>query len=85
MNFFGLRRGRPPVGEFARARLRLTAWYAGLLLLLLGLIGGLAYALMTDRLDAQFDLGAAALIAGLTNVLTISSAAGTKLLTSVSR
>lgn len=30
----------------------------------------------TDRLDAQFDLGAAALIAGLTNVLTISSAAG---------
>ena len=55
MNFFGLRRGRPPVGEFARARLRLTAWYAGLLLLLLGLIGGLAYALMTDRLDAQVD------------------------------
>ena len=30
----------------------------------------------TDRLDAQFDLGAAALISGLTNVLTISSAAG---------
>ena len=30
----------------------------------------------TDRLDAQFDLGAAALIAGLTNVLTLSSAAG---------
>lgn len=30
----------------------------------------------TDRLDAQFDLGAAALICGLTNVLTISSAAG---------
>ncbi|GAB4156215.1 MAG: DUF1552 domain-containing protein [Planctomycetaceae bacterium] len=30
----------------------------------------------TDRLDAQFDIGAAALIAGLTNVLTISSAAG---------
>jgi hypothetical protein len=32
----------------------------------------------TDRLDAQFDLGAAALICGLTNVLTISSAAGIK-------
>jgi hypothetical protein len=30
----------------------------------------------TDRLDAQFDLGAAALICGLTNVLTLSSAAG---------
>ncbi|MDX1948766.1 MAG: DUF1552 domain-containing protein [Pirellulaceae bacterium] len=30
----------------------------------------------TDRLDAMFDLGAAALICGLTNVLTISSAAG---------
>jgi hypothetical protein len=30
----------------------------------------------TDRLDAQFDIGAAALICGLTNVLTISSAAG---------
>ena len=33
-------------------------------------------AVETDRLDAQFDLGAAALIAGLTNVLTLSSAAG---------
>lgn len=33
-------------------------------------------AVETDRLDAQFDLGAAALICGLTNVLTISSAAG---------
>ena len=30
----------------------------------------------TDRLDAQFDLAAAALICGLTNVLTLSSAAG---------
>jgi hypothetical protein len=30
----------------------------------------------TDRLDAQFDLAAAALICGLTNVVTISSAAG---------
>ena len=30
----------------------------------------------TDRLDAQFDLGAAALICGLSNVLTLSSAAG---------
>jgi len=30
----------------------------------------------TDRLDAMFDIGAAALICGLTNVLTISSAAG---------
>lgn len=33
-------------------------------------------AVETDRLDAQFDLGAAALICGLTNVLTLSSAAG---------
>jgi len=33
-------------------------------------------AVETDRLDAQFDLGAASLICGLTNVLTISSAAG---------
>ncbi len=32
----------------------------------------------TDRLDAQFDIGAAALICGLTNVLTISSAAGVR-------
>ncbi len=30
----------------------------------------------TDRLDAQFDLAAAALISGLTNVVTLSSAAG---------
>ena len=30
----------------------------------------------TDRLDAQFDIAAATLICGLTNVLTISSAAG---------
>jgi hypothetical protein len=30
----------------------------------------------TDRLDAMFDIGAAALICGLTNVLTLSSAAG---------
>ena len=30
----------------------------------------------TDRLDAQFDLAAAALISGLSNVVTISSAAG---------
>lgn len=33
-------------------------------------------AVETDRLDAQFDIGAAALICGLTNVLTLSSAAG---------
>lgn len=30
----------------------------------------------TDRLDAQFDLAAATLISGLTNVVTLSSAAG---------
>ena len=30
----------------------------------------------TDRLDAQFDIGTAALICGLSNVMTISSAAG---------
>lgn len=35
-----------------------------------------ASAVETDRLDAQFDLGAAALVCGLTNVLTLSSAAG---------
>ncbi len=35
-------------------------------------------AVETDRLDAQFDLGAAALICGLTNVLTLSSAAGSQ-------
>jgi len=33
-------------------------------------------AVETDKLDAQFDIGAAALICGLTNVLTLSSAAG---------
>ena len=32
----------------------------------------------TDRLDAQFDIGAAALISGVTRVLTLSSAAGIK-------
>ncbi len=35
-------------------------------------------AIETDRLDAMFDLGAAALICGLTNVLTLSSAAGVR-------
>lgn len=35
-------------------------------------------AVETDRLDAQFDIGAAALICGLTNVMTISSAAGVR-------
>lgn len=35
-------------------------------------------AVETDRLDAQFDLAAAALISGLTNVVTISSAAGVR-------
>lgn len=35
-------------------------------------------AVETDRLDAQFDIGAAALICGLTNVLTLSSAAGVR-------
>lgn len=30
----------------------------------------------TDRLDSQFDIGAAALISGLTNVLTIASGCG---------
>ncbi len=32
----------------------------------------------TDRLDAQFDIGTAALVCGLTNVMTISSAAGVR-------
>jgi hypothetical protein len=32
----------------------------------------------TDRLDAQFDIAAASLISGLTNVVTISSAAGVR-------
>lgn len=35
-------------------------------------------AVETDRLDAQFDIGAASLICGLTNVLTLSSAAGVR-------
>lgn len=35
-------------------------------------------AVETDRLDAQFDIGAAALVCGLTNVMTISSAAGVR-------
>ena len=35
-------------------------------------------AVETDRLDAMFDLGAAALVCGLTNVLTLSSAAGVR-------
>ena len=35
-------------------------------------------AVATDRLDAMFDIGAAALICGLTNVLTLSSAAGVR-------
>lgn len=33
-------------------------------------------AVETDRLDAQFDIGAAALIGGLTNVVTLASGAG---------
>ena len=33
-------------------------------------------AIETDRLDANFDIGAAALISGLTNVFTIASGAG---------
>ena len=33
-------------------------------------------AIETDRLEAQFDIGAAALISGLTNVLTIASGCG---------
>jgi hypothetical protein len=35
-------------------------------------------AVETDRLDAQFDIGTAALACGLTNVMTISSAAGVR-------
>ncbi len=35
-------------------------------------------AVETDRLDAMFDIGAAALVCGLTNVLTLSSAAGVR-------
>ena len=35
-------------------------------------------AVETDRLDAMFDIGACALICGLTNVLTLSSAAGVR-------
>jgi hypothetical protein len=35
-------------------------------------------AVETDRLDAQFDIGTAALVCGLTNVMTISSAAGVR-------
>ena len=35
-------------------------------------------AVETDRLDAMFDIGACALVCGLTNVLTLSSAAGVR-------
>ncbi len=42
-------------GPFTRARLRLTAWYAGLLVAVLTALGAGVYVLMTERLDAQVD------------------------------
>ena len=42
-------------GEFIRARLRLTAWYAGLLIIVLGAVGVPAVVLVTERLDDQVD------------------------------
>ena len=52
--------GRPRLrrrsgSEFTRARLRLTAWYAGLLLLVLATVAALVVVLMTQRLDDQVD------------------------------
>ncbi len=49
------RRRRRPGSAFTQARLRLTAWYAGLLLLVLGTVGVLTVVLMTQRLDDQVD------------------------------
>ena len=48
-------RMRRPAGEFIRARLRLTAWYAGLLIIVLGAVGVPAVVLVTERLDDQVD------------------------------
>ena len=42
-------------GEFTRARLRLTGWYAGLLIVVLATVGVAAYVLMTASLDDQVD------------------------------
>ena len=50
-----LRLPRWAPGEFTRARLRLTGWYAGLLIIVLTAVGVLAYVLMTERLDDQVD------------------------------
>ncbi len=51
-----LGRRRPRRGSaFTRARLRLTAWYAGLLLLVLATVGASTVVLMTQRLDDQVD------------------------------
>ena len=50
-----VRWSRPRPGAFTRARLRLTGWYAALLILVLATVGAIAYVLMTDRLDAQVD------------------------------
>ena len=50
-----LSRRRRPASAFTRARLRLTAWYAGLLLLVLATVGALTVVLMTQRLDDQVD------------------------------
>lgn len=47
--------GLRPRGEFRQARLRLTAWYAGLLIVVLGVVGVPVVLLMTDRLDRQVD------------------------------
>ena len=50
-----LGRRRRPASAFTQARLRLTAWYAGLLLIVLGTVGVLTVVLMTQRLDDQVD------------------------------
>jgi two-component system sensor histidine kinase CiaH len=44
---------RPRATILTRTRLLLTAWYAGLFVVLIGGLGAGVYFLMTDRLDAQ--------------------------------
>jgi hypothetical protein len=68
-------------GEFTRARLRLTGWYAGLLIVVLTAVGVLAYVLMTARLDDQVDSALADEVLSVSPALgqLVDSAGGTPL------
>ncbi|HJN91714.1 MAG TPA: hypothetical protein QGF05_03170, partial [Dehalococcoidia bacterium] len=46
---------RPRIGLVLGARLRLTLWYGGFLIVLLGTLGAVVFFLMSDRLDRQID------------------------------